>query len=72
MTIMPPKKHEILGKPSFVEPSFMRSAYTKYWFEGIRVKAEKTYLQSQAFWYLKFSRGVWKLQRVAGGNELQG
>jgi len=41
MTIMPPKKHEILGKPSFVEPSLMRSAYTKYWFEGIRVKAEK-------------------------------
>jgi hypothetical protein len=32
---MLPKKHQVLGKPIYVELAFMESAYTKDWPEGL-------------------------------------
>lgn len=72
MTIMPPKKHEILGKSSFVEPSFMRSAYTKYWFEGIRVKAEKDISTEPSVLAAEVLARCLETSLGSGGSELQG
>jgi hypothetical protein len=71
MTIMPPKKHEILGKPSCVEPSFMGSAYTKNWFEGIRVKAEKDISTEPSVLVSKIVGRRMETSAGSWGNELQ-
>ena len=44
----------------------MESAYIKDWSEGLGWRLKKWYLQSQAFWHLKFLRCATECLRVAG------
>jgi len=55
-----------------VEPSFMESAYTKNWPEGIRVEAEKSLTTEPSVLASKIVERCLETSAGSGGNELQG